>query len=79
MEWATAHLSHDTMDCIVTHGWGGWAGRAAGATIRPSVPAIQPYDTARIGLRYGRPARGACAHGLARERVAIQSCIMAGV
>ena len=57
MEWATAHLSHDTMDCIVTQGWGGWAGRAAGATIRPSMLAIQPCDTAIRGPRYSRRAR----------------------
>ena len=25
--WDTSHLSHDTMDCIVTQGWGGWPGR----------------------------------------------------
>ena len=37
--WATAHLSHDTMDCIVTQGWGGWPGRRGlghdRATARP--------------------------------------------
>ena len=57
MKWATAHLSHDTMDCIVTQGWGGWAGRAAGAIIQMSMPAIQPCDTTIRGPRYIRPAR----------------------
>ena len=38
MEWATADLSHDTMDCIVTQGWRGWARRAAGAMSRPPDP-----------------------------------------
>ena len=32
--WATTHLpmmGHDTGNCIVTQGWGGWPGRATRA------------------------------------------------
>ena len=57
LKWATAHLSHDTMDCIVTLAWGGVALAQLGghdtagtrprycqacATIRPTWPATQP-------------------------------------
>ena len=88
MEWAIAHLSHDTMDRIVTQGWGGWAGRAVGATIQSSMPAIQSCDTAIRGPPYGRPARGGGGGGggggaaralkglAARSWVAIQNCIV---
>ena len=65
-EWATAHLSHDTMNCIVTQGWGGWAGRAVGATIRPSMLVIQPCDTARKGHDTAGPRAGACGSAHAR-------------
>ena len=54
--WATAHLSHDIMDCIVTQGWGGWPGhRGLG------------HDTARrpvIRLRQWPTIRSACAQGV---------------
>ena len=42
-KWATAHLSHDTMDCIVTLGWGGVAWAQPGG-----------HNTARTQPRYGR-------------------------
>ena len=56
------------MDCIVTQGWGGWARRATGATIRPSMPAIQPSNTARIGLRYGQQRARAAWMGVSVSR-----------
>ena len=62
------------MDCMVTQGYEGWAGCAAGSTIRPSMPAIQPYDTAIRGPRYGQPPLKGLA---AMSWVAIQNCIVA--
>ena len=64
------------MNCIVTHGWGGWVGCAEGATIWPNRPAIQPCNTARKGHDTADPCVGACgstrALGQAGEGVAIQ-------
>ena len=82
--WATAHLSHGTMDCIVTQGWGGWSrrrglGHNTAITRRHDQKAYNTaetmaYDTA--DLRAGLVI--ACARMAWPRGVAIQSCNVVG-